>query len=238
MRVIIPTCDKYIDILEAEKYTLDKFGGAELDVTLLGFKGPTFDMGSWKFVSLGEDTGPQNLSHDLWRFFEDFDDEFFIYGNDDIVAVDTLDLDLIDEMKKMMEDDPKIMKICITSATKNHYGGYDTFKDMGNYQYKVVPQNADYRLSLNASIWRTSYFKQYCKLGAGHWDWETRSVAKNDGAIILGTMGRYGLDFGHLFRLGNMTMSKDWHVSEYTKKHLSDEDVEHVQNIINKIKNK
>ena len=90
MRIIIPTCEKYIDVLEAEKYTIDKFGGSDLDVTLLGFKKPTFDLGKWKFVSLGEDTGPQNLSHDLWKFFEDFEDEFFIYGNDDIVIVDEL----------------------------------------------------------------------------------------------------------------------------------------------------
>ena len=125
------------------------------------------------------------------------------------------------------------MKICITSAPKNHYGNYGVFKDKGDYRYMEVPQNADYRLSLNASMWRTSYFKKYCKLGAGHWEWETRSVAKNDGAIILGTIGRYVLDFGHLFRLGNMTMSDKWYMSEYTKKELSKESIDYVENIIN-----
>ena len=173
MRIIIPTCDKYIDVLEAEKYTIDKFGGSDLDVTLLGFKKPTFDLGKWKFVSLGEDTGPQNLSHDLWKFFEDFEDEFFIYGNDDIVIVDELDLDLLKEMEGMMRENPNIMKICITSAPKNHYGNYGVFKDKGDYRYMEVPQNADYRLSLNASMWRTSYFKKYCKLVAADRDWET-----------------------------------------------------------------
>jgi len=235
MKIIIPTCDKYINVLEGEKYTFDKNGGSNLDVTILGFKEPKFELGNWKFVSLGVDTGPQNLSHDLWNFFETFDDEFFIYGNDDIVAVDTIDLELLNEMEQMMVDNPDIMKINITSAFGHSLSHYDTFKDMGDYQYKVVPQNADYRLSLNSSIWRTSYFKKYCKLGAGHWVWETRPVAKNDGAILLGTTGRHVIDFGHIFREGKMKASKDWFKSEYTNKQLTDEDYSYVDNIINNL---
>jgi len=50
MRIIISTCDKYINVLEAVKYTMDKFG-ADLDVTVLGFKPPDFDMGHWEFFS-------------------------------------------------------------------------------------------------------------------------------------------------------------------------------------------
>ena len=50
MRIIIPTCDKYLKLIEANKYTMDKFGGKDLDVTVLVFKEHTFDMGSWKFI--------------------------------------------------------------------------------------------------------------------------------------------------------------------------------------------
>jgi len=235
MKIIIPTCDKYINVLEIEKYTLDKFGGSDLDVTVLGFKEPNFNMGSWKFVSLGVDTGPQNLSQDLWKFFKDFDDEYFIYGNDDIVAVDKLDLELLDDMENMMKTNSNIMKICITSATKRHYADYSIFEDRGDFQYRVIPQNADYRLSLNYGIWRTSYFKKYCKLGAGHWEWETRDVARNDGAILLGTTGRYVLDFGHLYRHGNKSLATNWYMSEYTEKKLSITDINYATNIIRKI---
>jgi len=238
MKMIIPTCDKYINVLEASKYTFDKYGGKNLDVTILGFKEPDFDLGSWKFVSLGTDTGPQNLSHDLWKFFKDFDDEYFIFGNDDIVAVDNLDMNLLDDMEKMMKSNPNIMKINITSAAASIYINYDIFKDNGDFQYRIVAQDASYRLSLNCGIWRTSYFKKYCQLGAGHWVWETRDVAKNDGAILLGTTGRHVLDFGHIFRYGNMTIGEDWYKSEYTGKALSSEDMEYSKKIIENVKNK
>lgn len=232
MKIIIPTCDNYINILEATKHTFNKYGGKDLDVIVLGFNKPVFDMGLWKFKCLGVDTGPQNLSHDLWKFFEDFDDEFFIFHGDDGVIVDSMDFDLLNEMELMMKKNPKIMKINITSAANDAYSRYNIFEDKGNYQYRVVPQNAGYRLSLNPSIWRTSYFKKYCKLGAGHWEWETRSVAKNDGAILLGTTGRHVLDIGHLFRYGNMTLSNDWYMSEYTGKSLSNDDIKYVREII------
>ncbi len=236
MKMIIPTCDKYVNVLEASKYTFDKYGGKDFDVTILGFKEPNFDIGSWKFLSLGIDTGPQNLSHDLWKFFEDFEDELFIFHGDDGVMLNHIDLGLLQDMEDLMKKNPDIMKINITSAAGPTYMKYPVFEDRGDFQYRVVPQDAEYRLSLNPSIWRTSYFKKYCKLGAGHWEWETRSVAKNDGAILLGTTGRHVLDVGHLFRYGNMTLSRYWYISEYTGKQLSDEDMAFTKKIIEKVK--
>ena len=98
MRMIIPTCDKYINILEAGKYCLDKFGGKDFDVTLLGFVEPEFDIGSWKFQSLGVDRGPTHLTSDLWKFFKDFDDECFILNVDDGVQLDDINFGLLKDM--------------------------------------------------------------------------------------------------------------------------------------------
>ena len=236
MKMIIPTCDKYINVLEASKYTFDKYGGEDLDVIVLGFKEPDFDMGSWKFVSLGTDRGTNTLSDDLLVFFKDFNDEFFMLHGDDGVSVDFIDWDLLRDMEDMMKSNPNIMKINITSAAEKHYIGYEMFEDRGSYQYRVVPQTAEYRLSFNSSIWRTSYFKRYCQQGAGYWVWETRGDAKNDGAILLGTTGRHVLDIGHIFRYGNMTISKNWYQSDYTGKQLSNEDMEYSRKIIEKVK--
>lgn len=234
MKVIVSTCDKYINCVEALKYTFDKNGGKDFDVTILGFKEPDFDYGNWKFFSMGVDTGPQNLSNDLWSFFKNFDEEYFLWLNDDIVIVDNLDLELLDEMKNMIINNSKIGRITATSATKNHYGQYPIYETKNGYDYREVPQTAEYRLSLNASIWRTSYFKKYCQQGAGNWVWETRPDALNDGYTILGTIGRYGIDFGHMFRYGQLRLSHDWYKSEYTGKSLSDSDKLHITEIINK----
>jgi hypothetical protein len=234
MKIIIPTCDAYLNIIQANKYTMDKFNGKELDVVVLGYKKPDFDMGNWKFVSLGQDTGAKNFTNDLWKFFENFDDEFFIYGNDDIVAVDNLDLSLLNDMENVMKTDPNVMKICVTSAAQKNYKNPIIYKDNGDFQYIALQQDAEYRLSLHYGIWRTSYFKKYFQLGISPWDWELRNVAKNDGAIILGTIGRYFLDFGHILRRGGR-VTDNWYMSEYTKKQLSASDINYITNIIRKL---
>lgn len=237
MKFIIPTCDKYRNIIEANKYTTDKFGGEKLDVTVLGFKPPNFDMGSWKFISLGEDTGPQGFSNDLAKFFADFDDEFFVYGNDDIVIVDNLDLDLLKDLEEVMKNDPTIGRIAITSASIKNFPVVIPYQRRTRYELVEAPlQNGDYRLSLHYSIWRTSYFKKYLVPNINPWEWEVRSTSKFDGMKILKTLGRYVIDFGHIFRV-NRGATDNWHFSEYTGNRLSLEDKNFVQECINKTLN-
>lgn len=236
MRIIMPTCDKYRNIIEANKYTMDKFGGSELDVTVLGYKKPDFDIGKWNFVSLGNDVGANHFTNDIWKFFENFNDEFFIYGNDDVIAVDSLDMNLLLDMEKTIRSNDKITKICVTSAAQKNFGNYDysIYEDRGDFKYIVLPQNAEYRLSLHYGIWKTSYFKKYFQFNINPWDWELRNIAKNDGAIILGTTGRHFLDFGHILRRGGR-LTNNWHFSEYTGKTLSMEDINFVTQVLRKI---
>lgn len=237
MKFIIPTCDKYRNIIEANKYTTDKFGGSELDVTVLGFKKPNCDMGTWKFVSLGEDTGPKNFSNDLIKFFNDFDDEFFVYGNDDIVVVDNIDLDLLNDLEQVIKNDPTIGRIAITTASIKNFPISYPYTVREKYRLVEAPlHNGDYRLSLHYSIWRTSYFKKYLSPNISPWEWELRSNSKNDGMKILKTIGRYVIDFGHIFRV-NRGATDNWHFSEYTGKELNQDDKNFVQQCINKTLN-
>ena len=40
MKIIIPTCDKYVDIVHDHAYLLNKFSTIKKDVIVLGFKEP------------------------------------------------------------------------------------------------------------------------------------------------------------------------------------------------------
>lgn len=237
MKFIIPTCDKYRGIIEANKYTTEIFGGTDLDVTVLGFKNLNFDIGKWKYVSLGEDTGPQNFSNDLMKFFLGFNDEFFVYGNDDIVVVDKIDLDLLNDLEIVMKEDSTIGRIAITTASIKNFPKHNYYRRRNGYDLVEAPlQDGDYRLSLHYSIWRTSYFKKYLVPNITPWEWEMRSSSKNDGMKVLKTIGRYVIDFGHIFRV-NRGATDNWHYSEYTGKMLNLEDKIFVQNCINKTLN-
>jgi hypothetical protein len=138
-------------------------------------------------------------------------------------------------MEHTMRNNRNVVKICLTSAAIKHYINYNVFENKKDFQYKELPQDVDYRLSLHYSMWRTSYFKKHFSLGISPWEFEMRSDSKNDGYTLLGTIGRHFLDFGHLFRK-DVGLVGDWYRSEYTGNKLSNEDIKYVETIIQKIK--
>jgi len=232
MKIIIPTCDKYRNILEANKYSLDKFGGSELDITVLGYKTLDFDLGNWKFISLGEDTGAQNFSNDLIKFFNDFNDEYFIYGNDDCVVTTEFNNDFLDQIIKTIKEIPNFGRMWLTKTPSDFYGGSSCIKNFGNYNISEINQNADYRLSLQYSIWKTSYFKKYLVQNINPWQWETRDTAKYDNAAILLPVNNFVVALGHVMEHGKLL--KDWHKSIYGEAELNQEDIKIIENIFNK----
>lgn len=226
MKIIIPTCDNYLKLIQANKWTMDKFGGKNLDVTVLGYKQPEFDMGSWKYISLGVDTGAQSFTSDIWNFFKDFDDEYFIYGSDDVVILDDINVEMIDEFKTIMDENEDVVKIGMTPYQKKNFKG-----EMFAPNLIQTRQDAEYRLSISYGAWRTSYFKRYFQMGLSPWQWELRDIAKNDGKIILGTVEKHVIDPGHIYLRGGI-LRPDWYKSENTNKRLSDEDIKKLTPII------
>lgn len=234
MRIIIPTCDKYRNILEANKYTMDKLGGADLDVTVLGFKKPDFDMGLWKFISLGEDNGAQNFSNNIIPFFQDFNDEYFIYGNDDCVLVDEFNNDFLSEIIKTIKEISNFGRMWLTQTPSVFYGGSSIIKNFGAYHIAEINQFSDYRLSLQYSIWKTSYFKKYLIHNLSPWQWEIRETAKYDNAAILLPVYNFVVSLGHVMKRGGLI--QNWYQSIYGEEELNKEDIKSVENIFKKHK--
>lgn len=232
MRILIPTCDKYRNILEANKFTMDKSGGADLDITVLGYKKPEFDMGSWKFISLGKDTGAENFTNDIIPFFQDFDDEYFIYGNDDMVVTNKFNNEFLAEIIEMIKEIPEFGRMWLTHAKSSDYGGAKMFKDFTNYGIGEIYQGAEYRLSLQYSIWKTSYFKKYLRPNLSPWQWETRGDAKYDGNKIFLPVNNFVVSAGHVMKKG--VFLNNWYKSIYGEAQLNNEDIEAIKIIFRK----
>lgn len=234
MRIIITTYDGHRNILEANKYTMDKFGGSDLDVTILGFKKPDFNMGSWKFVSMGNYISANNFSNDIMPFFNDFNDEYFILGNDDIVLTNKFNnkflLEIIETVKKI----PNFGRMWLTQTPLSYYGGGTVIKSFDDYYIAEINQWADYRLSLQYSIWKTSYFKKYLLPNLSPWQWELRDNAKYDGAAILLPINNFVINFGHIMKMG--VMLDNWHKSIYGNGELCEDDIKAIKNIFKKHK--
>src|SRR5690606_24184269 len=117
LRIILPTCDKYMYVIEALAYTIEKYWPNHQPITLVGYQKPNFELpNSWDFVSLGDDRGPNRWGADVLDFFGDFDDEYFIYVEDDILVLTDVKVDLMKHMYEMMLNDSSIPKINIAGA--------------------------------------------------------------------------------------------------------------------------
>lgn len=229
MKVIIPTCDKYIGVaIRAHKHTFDKnLKDLGLEVVVLGYKEPKFDLGDWEFFSLGRDTGPRNFSNDISKFFYDFDEDLFIFANDDIVIMDNPDASVLATAKNLFRN-KKVGRVCLTSAWQNK--NCSLYANILGHKVSKKSQDAEYRLSLHYSMWRTSYFKRYLKPNMTPWDMDTNEASKNDGFEVLGFHGSHFIDFGHLYRKNRL--ASNWYKSLYTRRSLSESDHSYVLKII------
>jgi hypothetical protein len=233
MKIIIPTCNNYCNILEANQFSsMNSFNSPNLEVIILGYEKPNFDLGSWKFISLGEDRGAQNFTNDIIPFFENFNEEYFIYGNDDCIFTNKINLEFLNEIIENVKEMPNFGRMWLTQTPSNFYGGSKRIRDFGKYQIGEIGQNSDYRLSLQYSIWKTSYFKKYLIPNINPWEWEIRETAKNDGMAILLPLNNFVISVGHVMRQGRYL--NDWYRSIYNDGTLDDVQIKVIEEIFKK----
>ena len=236
LKVIIPTCNHYLHILEGLSYTLDKFWNCNTEFIILGYDYPKFELKpNWKFVSLGIDTGPGNWSNDLLRFFREFDDEYFVFMADDVLMTRMADLNKAELAFNYMIQNKDVKKCFLQgSLTVNTYmfGNLrlDPVEELNNIFYDVN-QICEYRSSLQVAIWSTQYFLECLKPGMSPWDFELQAK-KNDGARILTTKENHPVMFSHLYRRG-FQLESNWYKSVFEDTQLPDDDIAYISKLLN-----
>mgnify|MGYP000518912570 CR=1 FL=1 len=218
LKAYIPTCDRFINLIEANIVSLQRYFPEEIKITILGYSSPTFELPpNIDFVSLGEDRGPSFWSTDLRGYFESIEDDFFIYLNDDGVLVKQVDLE---EIRKISEElDFNVGRLSLTHDLFTR-----PYKDVNDMVIESS-QNANYRCSTQYSIWNRQYFLKYLQPGLTPWQFETKQSqkSKNDGFKILGLKNPI-FHFLHLYQRGDYR--KDWRVVSHNSKEKLDSELE------------
>lgn len=245
MKIYIPICDIYINGIEALKYTIDKYWSKDLDITLLGYQKPKYDIGNWKFISLGTDRGPEYFSEDMYNFFNKIDDKFFIYLTEDWLILKKVNVELLDILIDQLDDNVGRIgltkdiecRIVYSASTSTTYEGYIHVDTINNYEIIELKYNANYRISLLASIWNREYFLMNLIDKHSPWSFEAEQSEKamNDNYRILGSKDEYVLNFCHLYHRGKLR--DEWTQSAFKNsaskiEFLSDEDIINIQNLI------
>ena len=112
MKIILPTCNEYLFLIENLIFNFSKYWPDHFDVLVLGYDQPKFPIPkNWEFVSLGIQNGPQEWSNDLIRFFNNFTDEHFINFIDDTLLTKKVNHGKILELINFIKSNKNIGKI-------------------------------------------------------------------------------------------------------------------------------
>jgi hypothetical protein len=193
--VYISTNDKHVECLKVFVELYNKFWkGQEFNV--LGYA-PTEvgDMGT--FHSMGKQGSVKEWSTDLRGFFETKEDDFFIYGTEDIAFVDDAYIGWINQLTEIIQNDPTIGRINLvnpcgqegyTIDNNPHYKA-NPVKDYGDGRLYKLTKETNYSITGQASIWNKKFFLNYCQPGLSPWDFELggsrRWLDDNEFSVLL-----------------------------------------------------
>lgn len=236
LKVVVPTCDRYIHLVEGLMYTVNKFWACKNTFLILGYNPPKFKLlPNWKFISLGLDTGPQNWSNDLLKFFDDFEDEYFINMIDDTLMTRPANMDMVDAAYRYMLLNKDVKKCflhgSLSSGDRSLLGDIELkpVKDLEGFW--DVNQTANYRTSIQSAIWSRDYFLWLLKPGLNPWQFESQHTM-NDGARILTTIVNHPTMYSHLYRVGNQLIL-NWYASVFEDTTLPEEDIIYLAELLN-----
>jgi len=211
LKIVIPTCDKYLHAVECLLHTIDKFWKPDDQVVVLGYKEPEYELKeNHTFISLGVDRGPQFWTNDLASYLKSIEDEYFILANDDTVILQRVDKDYLNHLENLMREDD-IVRMSLTEACSIHpHTSYKSFED---HSIVMANQDAPYRIGLQWGIFKTEYLLKY--LIPNHTPWHLEGplarLTLNDGAKICSTKGKMPIGIGHMYK--KYQLQNDWHVN-------------------------
>lgn len=190
MKIYVTTCDKYLHTLIGFTYLFNKFWSSEQQVDILCYKLPNFKLpDNFILHSLGEED-KENQKNKIWTtglipFFEKIEDDYFIEMEADYFICKPVNLKLLNNMEYLIKNDLNIGKIDLTYIVKHHTHYVNRYEDGDNIL--VAADNAWYKSSLHAAIWRKDYFMQLLKpnLSASNFESYGDDIAKQDKRLVI-----------------------------------------------------
>jgi hypothetical protein len=202
LKVYVTTSDYYNHLIPGFAYLFNKYWSPNQEVTFLCYTKPSYSLpDNFSMLSLGP---PESFGNEVpewaesrrayptpkWTdslrpIFERMADEHFILLQIDYFINRPVELNKIELLKSFLSR-RDVAKIDLALDRVRYL--HKPYAMHGKTQIIVSDQNADYRSSLQAAIWRTDYFLRLLKPNRSPWDFELMGMyeLKNDGKLILG----------------------------------------------------
>ncbi len=183
MKIYITACNKYTHVCPVGVEYINKHWPGQ-DITIVGYESvqELKDLPnnvSTKFLGKQQNYG-ESWTTALIPFFNDVPEEYFVVLLDDLVIMNSMDMDKISVLEEQIKQN---------KAQKAMIGGglpLNLTKEIGE-ELLEFRQDIDYRATLHPAIWNKRYFLKYLKPNMTPWQFEiaNNNTAKYDGATII-----------------------------------------------------
>jgi hypothetical protein len=204
LNIYVSTSDKYHSCIKPFMYLFNKFWFEEAEVTFLGYKKPKFELPkNCKFVSMGSDDGPSTWSNGLKKFFEEIDDEFFIFTIEDCFILSKVNTDTYTALINKL--DSSVGRISLSGQLINK--SYRVIDKFNEFKIIEASKNIEYRKGTQWSIWNKKFMLKYLKDNMSPWEFELSG--DNDEYKIIGTEGKVPFYFGDAIKARGRKLNPD-----------------------------
>lgn len=179
MKHIVITSDKYLQLMPEFAERFNQYVGGDNVVDVLCYEKPIGLPANFNICSMGVQPEGKDWTTAMMPYFAKQEYPFMLLLEDYFITA-PIDHDTLNYIAQYHTEWDKI------DLSKDR--AYFDHREMDN-GVVISSQYARYRSSLQAAIWRPSYFRKFLKPGRNAWQFELEGEreAMGDGAIILGT---------------------------------------------------
>ena len=163
MIVYVMTSDKYIKSIRTFAWLFNKHWGVEQPVQVVGFAEPDFDLpDNFAFKSLGpmKKYPWQKWSNSLLDMMAGMSgDEIFCLMLEDYWITRGVDVEAIRMLYAHMQEDPDILKMCLT-GDRLYAAGMTDYGALGRLDLIKSAYDSPYHMSLMTGLWRRSQMER------------------------------------------------------------------------------
>lgn len=175
MKLILLTCDQTRKIIPAQQWLFNKYVKYPFEYVYVDLKSE--NISNWSINVLDK--------------IKNIDDEYIGFGLDDYLPISNFDSEVFNYMLNMMKKDKQIVRYEIGHTTTSH----KTIQENSGFLIKEIPQNANYRMSCQLSIWKKDYLLKMLSYKATPWEFEstTSELSKGDNKKMILSDKRWAL---------------------------------------------
>jgi hypothetical protein len=189
MRVIVPTCDKYLWALKPFAYLFNTFWSAQQEVLIGGYTPPDFDLPpNFEFRSIDKESyPPEKWSDGIIKLLNNIEDDLFVLMLEDYWLNRGVNHQAVESLAEYMRIYKGVLRIDLT--TDRLYAG--RMFDIDTWGYLDIietPPDTPYQWSTQACIVNRKHMLRCLQPGIAPWQFELKG---NDlipnGLRVLGT---------------------------------------------------